>query len=125
MRRSWMVAPLAVALLALPGVAASKETKWAVWGSTGGAKSGGTSWWVRVQDGATSFAASAGGFLLGRGLATPTVGNVSPAPSLIPKRSSGFGRTGGGHWSSGLQPSSRAAGGASQTIEGFLSQDRP
>jgi hypothetical protein len=120
-----MIAPLAVALLALPATASSKETKWAVWGSSGGAKSGGTSWWVRVQDGATSFAVSAGGFLLGRGLSMPAVGTTPAAPNFAPKPSSGFGRTASGHWSARSQPSSRAAGGASQTIEGFVGGERP
>jgi hypothetical protein len=93
-----------------------KETKWAVWGRSGG----GASWWVNVQEGATSFFATTGGFFLGRGATNPP-GHSSPrAPRAtparpIPKQA----------WFSGVQPRSRAEGGSSQTMEGFIGTGRP
>ncbi len=124
MRRLWLIV-IAVCLSLSPAASQGKETKWAAWGSSGGAAPGGTRWWVRVQDGATNFLVSTGNLFFGRGAAAPTTpaGNAFASPQ--PKRSGGFGRSGGGHWSTGAQPRSRAEGGSSQTIEDFMEKGRP
>jgi hypothetical protein len=124
MRRSGLI--LVAVCLSLPAAAShGKETKWAVWGSSGGAAPGGTKWWVRVQDGATNFLVSTGNLFFGRGMTAPSTaaGNSFANPQL--KRSGGFGRSGSGQWATGAQPRSRAEGGSSQTIEDFIGSKSP
>ncbi|MFO0899147.1 MAG: hypothetical protein U0836_17115 [Pirellulales bacterium] len=125
MRPSLILAAVCLLLTLAASQGDGKETKWAAWGSSGGAAPGGTKWWVRVQDGATNFLVSTGNLFFGRGAAAPTspAGNAFAIPQ--PKRSGGFGRSGAGHWSTGAQPRSRAEGGSSQTIQDFIGSKSP
>lgn len=123
MRRSWLIV-VAVCLALSPAVSQGKETKWAAWGSSGGAAPGGTRWWVRVQDGATNFLVSTGNLFFGRGMTAPSTATGNSFASPQPKRG-GYGRIGAGHWSGGAQPRSRAEGGSSQTFEDFIGAERP
>jgi hypothetical protein len=98
---------VSAALLLAAAVAEGKDTKWTVWSSSGSqTASGSTSWWVRVQDGATSFFASTRGFFLGRGAggqpappaqAAPQIGVSRTAPARQP-------------WFSGIKPGKPARG---------------
>jgi hypothetical protein len=111
-----------VALLAAASVwgsqAVGKETKWAMWGSTGGSKSGGGSWWAGMQNGATSFFASTRNVFAGRS-ASPTV-----APKATTGRSLGNSRS-TTPWFTGNKPRSKAEGGSSRSMDGFIGAGRP